>query len=311
MSLIGAGSQPAIAICTFKRPKGLLLLLKSLSIQGGIEHCPLVIVVDNSVDSEAEEVCASFTRLPTLRYCKQPSGGLVAARNRAILEVEYRSAVIFIDDDETACQGWYQAFLDGYALQPDGVLAGPVLPSFEVDPPDWVTRLRLGVRQQHPDGASVEMVGDGNTLLPLRLVADTRLRYDPKFASSGGADTDLFFRWKKLGGEIYWVQGAAVFENVPPTRMTATYAISREMWVAASYTMITSRTLSGLARAVARLPYYIGQGLMYFVLSVFTMRRDLLVRSGMKFGRVLGVIRSFVGFMPNRFLSAQDDTSRG
>lgn len=310
MSKYNPTPYPCIAICTFQRPQGLLLLLQSIAAQEGVERCPLVIVVDNSIDGGAEIVCELYTELPMLRYLKQPGGGLVAARNRAIQELNAQSAVIFIDDDEVACSGWYKAFVDGNVRHPDGVLAGPVLPRFEADPPLWITRLGLGVRQQHPDGATVQMVGDGNTLLPLRFTQDIRLRYDHQFAFSGGQDTDLFIRWKKLGGSIYWVERAIVIENVPPSRMTATYAISRDMWDAASYTTISSRTWGGKAWAVARLPYYVGQGVMFFLASMLMLRRDYLVRAGMKFGRVLGVVRSFLGLLPNRFLAAQDDVSR-
>src|SRR5262245_24195708 len=100
-----------------------------------------VIVVDNgSTDGTAAVAAGAKARSTgrTLRYVREEALGLHNARHTGA-RTAAGSILVFTDDDATFDRKWICAYADAFEAHPRMVAAGgPVRPSWEVPPPDWL-----------------------------------------------------------------------------------------------------------------------------------------------------------------------------
>lgn len=211
----------AILIATYRRPDGLARLLASLD---GLTFTKVpaphitVVVVDN--DAAAAPAKAPRSRHPLI-HVVEPRRGLSAVRNRALDEVPPRTDfVAFIDDDEWAEPQWLDALLAMQAATAADIVQGPVIPSFELEPPAWMRTGGYFEVGPFQPGERLTFGATGNCLVRCALLARTGLRFDMRFNSSGGEDADFFERYLQGGGKIIAAPDARAHELVPATRMT-------------------------------------------------------------------------------------------
>jgi succinoglycan biosynthesis protein ExoM len=192
-----------------------------------------IVVVDNDADRSAEEVVLQAARdgsVP-LRYEVEPEQNISLARNRALRAAE-GDFLAGIDDDEFAGPHWlFELYRAVQEYGCDGVL-GPVVPSFEVPPPGWVTKGAIFERKSFPSGTPLLNPRDmrcGNFLLARRIVDENEALFDPKFGMTGGEDVDFFARMLGRGYRFVWVSEVSVSETVPAERLKRSYPLKRAL----------------------------------------------------------------------------------
>jgi succinoglycan biosynthesis protein ExoM len=260
----------SVCICTYKRPVQLGQLLAKLESQttGGLFSYSVVISDNDRFESarHSAESFAESSRL-SIRYCVQPVQNIALARNKAI-ENASGDFVAFIDDDELPHDHWllnhYRA-LDHCKSQ--GVL-GPVLPLFEVKPPDWVLAGGFFDRPVHPTGFVLgwKSTRSGNALLRRQVFDGDHMWFDPAYGS-GGEDRDFFRRKIEEGHVFVWCNEAPVFEVVPPHRWDRRILLKRALLRGKmAFNGTDSEPLSVLGSAAAIVAYAACLPL-FFVLS--------------------------------------------
>lgn len=221
-----------VAVLTFKRPRLLGDLLDDLAREvtaattalDAVGSCRIVIV-DNDPDRSAAPVVA--TAAGNVNYLCEPRPGLSAARNRALDEARHDDVLVFIDDDERPRPGWLGLMLRTYLDSTASAVAGAVESRFEVEPEPWIVRGRFFQRRRPPTGTRIQTAATNNLLLDVRRVRATGLRFDDRFALSGGEDTLFTRSLHRLGEPMVWCDEAVVVDLVPAARSTRRWVLMR------------------------------------------------------------------------------------
>jgi cellulose synthase/poly-beta-1,6-N-acetylglucosamine synthase-like glycosyltransferase len=252
--------EVAVSIATHGRPAGLRRLLAGLNglrFEGPAPNLRYV-VVDNDPEGSGFAVRAVIAEMaaamngPVL-YLEEPRRGISFARNRgldACIDAEF---IAFIDDDEVPEPGWLEALLRRCRDSDADAVGGPVLPRFEVAPPDWARKGRFYERSRYPDGHEVGVAYTGNALLRTAAARKAGLRFDDRLALSGGEDSHFFRRLKAAGGRIVWSDAAVVHESVPPEHLTASWVVRRSSSIGWRFTRIDRELNPGPASLVRNL----------------------------------------------------------
>lgn len=222
----------SVCICTFKRPTLLRRLLSEL----GRQHTDglftySVVVVDNDYCKSAERTVQSFREESNfdLQYFVEPEQNIALARNRAV-ENAMGNLIAFIDDDEFPSQDWLLNLYKAYnVFKADGIL-GPVLPYYEIKPPQWIIKGKFYERVPHKTGTILSWTNTrtGNVLLKRDIFDDKSHLFRSEFGS-GGEDRDFFMRMISQGLQFVWCNEAPVFESVPPERCKRSFMLRRAL----------------------------------------------------------------------------------
>jgi succinoglycan biosynthesis protein ExoM len=221
-----------VCVCTFQRPEYLRRLLDKLERQRSNELFDYsIVIVDNDFRESARTVVEAFSRQSKIscRYYVETNQNISVARNKAI-ENARGDLFAFIDDDEFPDEKWLLNLSNALShYHADGVL-GPVLPSFDEQPPKWVLKGRFFDRPSHPTGHVLawQQTRTGNALVKKTLFEENRAWFDPTFGS-GGEDRDLFRRRIEEGFIFVWCNEAPVFETIPSIRWKRTVLLKRAL----------------------------------------------------------------------------------
>lgn len=223
-SYIGSGRRVGIAICTYRRPKGLARILAALPVGIGAETPPRVFVVDNDgTDPVIAEIVAEARAKTGLDIHRvvETHPGISAARNRAIAEAEAVGVELLamLDDDEWPVEGWLPRMLGRQRESGANVVSGTVSPVFPAEHQDLVPYGQFwSVLPQSRDGRDF-IYATSNVLIDLTAIRDvTRPLFDDAYGLSGGGDLVFFSRLFGLGKTMAWAETAVVLEEVPPKR---------------------------------------------------------------------------------------------
>lgn len=222
----------AVCICTYKRSHMLHALLRALEDQCTDEAFSYsAVVVDNDETGSAEETVHNLrTQLSMpLSYQIEPEQNIALARNRAVA-MATGDFIAFIDDDEVPTKSWLRNLVKARdEFSADGVL-GPVVPSYEGNPPEWVVRGKFYERPSHRTGEVLNWTNTrtGNVLLTRAIFSDKNNMFRPEFGS-GGEDRDFFRRMIAKGMRFVWCAEAPVYEAVPAERCTRSFMIRRAL----------------------------------------------------------------------------------
>lgn len=225
---MSADTNPEIALCiaTHRRPSGLFALLGALDGQTfeGPPPALRIIVVDNDPEGSAQPVCEDAQRWlrHPLRYLQEKRRGIPMARNASVVAAWDAPWIAFIDDDELPDPGWLDGLLRAQRESGADVVAGPVVPLFGFEPPDWVTRGRF--LEHEPSGA--HSARTGNLLVRTDCLARQPRLFDERMIPIG-EDRELFERVAAAGGRIVWAPDAIVVETVPRERATLGWIVQR------------------------------------------------------------------------------------
>jgi succinoglycan biosynthesis protein ExoM len=219
----------SVCICTFRRPAGVLRLLRSLRSPDPSTPRHEIIVVDNEAGSTAEpsirQVRAEGLEV---QYVVEPVRGIARARNRS-LERATGEYVAFIDDDEEAAPRWL-VDLWGEVVRAgaDGGV-GPVIPRFSDGAPRWLIEGGFCERPRTATGTILRAkeTRTGNALIRRRLLMALPGPFDERYNFSGGEDSFLFARLIDGGHRFIAVDSAIVYEHLTPARTTVRRLLRR------------------------------------------------------------------------------------
>lgn len=209
-----------VAVATYRRPALLRDCIDTLLPQLSDED--LLLIVDNDPEGSARAVVDQMeSRI--IRYVVEPTPGIAAARNRALeyfAEMNGRFAALsFVDDDETVCPAWLSNHIATAARYAADATFGPVHPVYLAETPSWVKRLDFFARAESSTGSSVKWPATNNVRICSDLLTTIPvLMFDERYSSTGGSDTDFFFRARQRGATLIWTSEGAVREVVPAGR---------------------------------------------------------------------------------------------
>lgn len=229
--------RAAILACTLDAYEGLD------APRGGYR---LVVVDDGSRDETPAVLEARAGRLPLVAL-RSPPRGQNAARNHALEHIQ-GDLVVFTDDDARPRRDWLSRVRDAADAHPEAeVIAGTVLPRFEIEPAAWLLRaVRRG-----PSFAWVERPRDGlvdatEAVSPAVAVRAARfaagLRFDPSIGPDGtaayamGSETELLLRLQREGARAWYARDAVVEHLVAaaqlaePALLRRAYRYGRGRW---------------------------------------------------------------------------------
>ncbi len=269
--MLGRPGRVAVCACTYLRPQGLARLLAELAaveVPDGV--AVEVVIVDNDAGGSGRAaVDAARPGFPfPLRYVVEPEPGIVAARNAAVAAAGPVDAVAFLDDDEWPSPRWLAELVRVGEASGAEVVTGTVEPVFDEEPPAWVRAGGFFERPRHADGARIHYARTSNVLVGRGALAV----HDPPFedtGSDGGEDTLFFHRVHLAGHPIVWADGAAVYESVPPARVSPRWIVLRQY----RYGL----TRSALLRSLGGSPWH---AIRRAGLGVLTVLRGLVVALG-------------------------------
>jgi glycosyltransferase involved in cell wall biosynthesis len=296
-------SSPVVAICaiTFRRPEGLTRLLEGvsrLSFAGATPEVK-VIVVENETQGPGAAICQDMAaEFPFPLDCAaEPRRGIPFARNLAIRRAGEVDFIAFIDDDEAPDPGWLEALLRVQADYDADLVAGPVRPVYESNPPEWIVQGGFHDRASYPTGTERSPMGTNNVLIRRAALAEMEQPFDERLALTGGTDTHLFLRLAKRGCKSVWAEEASVREWIPASRCTARWVCARAFRTGATSSII-AKDLEGApicwARMLWRAAVHIGWGVVSLPVGLLRGRRAAM--SSVKYlFRGVGVLCGLVG----------------
>ena len=238
----------SVCICTFKRPAGLKATLDSVLAQAVPATTTIeVVVVDNDPAASARDLVQALRMgNPSLQlvYANETEPGVSFARNRCLLEAK-GAWVAFIDDDEIASANWLTTLVSAAQSYSADAVFGPVLPIYEMQPPDWLVDGGVVSRGRFASGTPVSWpdARTGNVLMSRRLVAAVG-KFDVRFAKTGGEDSLFFARAQAQAFKMVWCDEATVDETVPIARMNQKWILRRAFLGGRTFTRLRA-TLFG------------------------------------------------------------------
>lgn len=130
----------SVVLCTYNRASSLARTLESLVIQTLPEGADWeIVVVDNNSKDQTRQVVEDFERRfhGRFRYLREERQGISFARNAGIREARGK-IVAFIDDDETAAEGWLENLTANLHSDEWVGAGGRVVPQWNRRRPRWM-----------------------------------------------------------------------------------------------------------------------------------------------------------------------------
>lgn len=222
-----------IAVITCNRPAGLGKLLAALSCLE-FPHFPEIalrfVVVENGRKLEAEGQVDQYREAGLdIVYAHEPTPGISYARNCAIsLAMEQSHWVATIDDDEYPEALWLDELLRCAQQYNTSVVRAPVVSVYESEIPAWAKVEGFYERERFATGTIMKYCASGNVLMRSELLREAGIRFDSRFALTGGEDTLFFMQLQKKTGEaIVWCDSAIAYEDVPAERVSVPWLLRR------------------------------------------------------------------------------------
>ena len=243
-------TRVVVAVLTYKRPEDLAAVLPQLAEQA--QRVPQgfvadVLVIDNDPAGGAREQVESFASgaAVPVSYEHESEPGISAARNRALDASPDRRLLVYIDDDERPSDDWLRLLLETWVGHAAAAVVGPVVSTFAVEPPAFVTAGRFFDRRRLPTGTKVTVAATNNLLLDLDLVRAAGLRFDTTLGTVGGSDTLFTRALVRAGGRMVWCDEAVVVDVVPEERTTTSWNLRRALRSGNSWSVTALRLEQG------------------------------------------------------------------
>ena len=212
-----------VGICTFRRP-ALAETLASVAAQRPPPGWRLeILVADNDDVPSARDLVEAFATgsdFP-VAHVHAPARNISVARNAILAGARARGAdrLAFIDDDETASEGWLRALVDAMDASGADAVMGPVIAKYQPAAPNWMRALRPHDTLPETDTGGRPIAGHTcNALVDLASPALADRWFDPLRGRSGGEDTAFFAAVRRAGGRMALAPEAIVREAVPQER---------------------------------------------------------------------------------------------
>ena len=227
----------SICIATYNRNKLLEKLLTSLVGQELPGNCTMeIIIVDNNPQAAAREVVNNFSSSSKIQflYFVQKEKNISLTRNVAVKNAT-GDYVLFIDDDEYACDKWVMHLYNTLIkYDADGVF-GIVKSYFDIGTPEWITSCYVFNRPIYPTGTEAKDMRTGNCMIKTSLLRTVEGPFEPAYGIIGGSDTKLFGLLRLKGAKFINSSEAETFEFVPSERANLKWVIRRSFRTANVY----------------------------------------------------------------------------
>lgn len=130
-------------ICTYNRAKYIAPLLESISANDLSKTEYEILLVDNNCTDNTREICEAFSQAHKdvqFRYVVETEQGLSAARNKGIKEAK-GNIIVYIDDDALVDMWYLRTIAEYMYAHPEiDAVGGPIIPLYETEEPQWMTR---------------------------------------------------------------------------------------------------------------------------------------------------------------------------
>lgn len=225
-----------VCLCTFRRLSVVETLL-SIKIQQVPDDIQLdVVVVDSDREGSAKPLVGSaLINYPfPVHYVIADCPGVAAARNKA-LEESKGDFIVFIDDDEVASPTWIKDLVlcaDKYRAS---VVFGHVQSVYPDKCPVWIKNSDLFGRSTKISGTRVDHGPTGNTLIDRSVVDIENQRFDLSFGTTGGEDTEFFYRLSRCCVVMVTCREAVVYETVEEHRLNLKFLLRKAVRVGETY----------------------------------------------------------------------------
>lgn len=242
-----------VNVCTYKRPVLLGKCLDSLLAQTiPADWTVEILVIDNDAASGGAGR-PDFSSQPSpmeIRYIVEPQMGIPYARNAGCKESLRLGAdwVIFMDDDEEALPGWFEAYHQARNTVEAAAYSGPVRYLFPAGYAEWLEN--KGTRDVK-DGTLLDRASTNNAMVQARILQAPGLSFDTQMAFTGGSDTDFFRRLTHQGDKIVFVKDAMVSEVVLPNRLHMRWRLERQYRSSANRVYVDMKLL-GVRKTTVR-----------------------------------------------------------
>lgn len=219
-----------------------------------------MLVIDNGSTDQTANVCYALKdKFPELewRYFYDNMPGLLSGRHRGANEAQ-GEILCYLDDDALLAPTWLEALKNAFRDPSVGLVGGPSLPLYEVDPAPWVNALWRDVEGGRMCGyLSLIDLGNASRLIDPCLVWGLNFSIRKKvFHECGGfhpdcvprvlqryqgdGETGLTLKVKEMRLAALYHPGVAVTHVIPASRLTLEAFEQRAFYqgVCDSYTRI-------------------------------------------------------------------------
>ncbi len=251
----------SIIVPTANRRESLIRTVDSLVTQSFDPNHYEIIIVENGSDQTCD--ISTFDGLHSktnvsLRYFHDPVPGLLTGRHRGALEAQ-ADLLVFVDDDIVAAPGWLASIVRTFNDQSISLVGGRNLPTYEVDPPEWLEAFRsttpyggwaLGELSlldlgDHPLDIKATYVWGLNFAIRRQTLFDLGGFHpdcipDTLQHFQGDGETGLSLKADSQSLRAFYQPDAVVHHCIPATRLTPAYFEKRYFFqgVCNSYTEI-------------------------------------------------------------------------
>ncbi len=303
-----------VTVCTRERPQMLMACLRSVlpQLEASDVKTSLVVVENDSEPKNRQAILDLSRDYPSVRveYRLEPELGIPFARNTAVDTALELGAdwIFFIDDDEEACEGWFNFYLSAITDLSSDIFRGPVDYWYPPSQPDW---LKLKSQDNPATGTLVKTAITNNLVVKSYVFSPSGLniRFDARLRFTGGSDIAFSRSATSHGVKVRWVSEARVIERQTGKRLTAAWLSARAERSAANDVQILALQ-QGTAAAVAfvllrcpRLAAHAGLRAFIAACTVFNANTSArnLHRARMKFLRIRGYLRGLSGYAPRPY----------
>jgi glycosyltransferase involved in cell wall biosynthesis len=210
--------------------------LEALARQDPPEGGWSLVAVDNGSTDATPAILERFARRMPMRVVREPRPGKNRALNRG-LEETAGDLVVFTDDDTLPRPDW----LRRYRVVADrrteyDIFGGPVLPDWEVPPPEWILQwVRLdptyGLLPPGPEGPwNPRLVFGLNMAIRRRTLLGAR--FDETMGPTGsrygqGDETELLVRLARAGARTWHCPWAVVRHRIARHQLTRRWVLRK------------------------------------------------------------------------------------
>ena len=235
-----------VATLTRQRPKMLEALLRSWSSLMIPEKVKVTfLVVENDTEERSKDLIQTLRpafKNCDLVYALETEPGIPFARNRAATEsIEIGSdLLLFVDDDEAVPRDWLQKIIQGYRNSEAKLIGAPLRARRPKEHLTFLQKLmftnlksryrkkeRRASRRASLEGTTGVTIVTNNWLAETSLFSEHNIWFDESMRHTGGTDSKFYAEVIAKGIQTAWVQGAHVYETIPPERLSFLYQYGR------------------------------------------------------------------------------------
>ena len=203
------------------------------------------LVVENDTDERSKDLIETLRpafKNCDLVYALETEPGIPFARNRAATEsIEIGSdLLLFVDDDEEVPRDWLQKIIQGYRNSEAKLIGAPLRARRPEENLTFLQKLmftnlksryrkkeRRASRKASLKGTTGVTIVTNNWLAETSLFSEHNIWFDESMRHTGGTDSKFYAEVIAKRLQTAWVQGAHVYETIPPERLSFLYQYGR------------------------------------------------------------------------------------